>query len=309
MKELLQEQISALFEKKEYAKLRGLFKDMRGADVAVVFEELAEELDDEKDMLILYRLLPKDLAADVFAQIGPDLQQLLVEGFTDHELEEVLEQSFVDDTVDMIEEMPANIVSRILRNCDAESRNAINEILKYPKYSAGSIMTIEYVDLKRNMTVEDAFTRIRRIGVDNETIYTCYVKDENRRLIGLVSVKTLLLSEKSSKIEDIMETNIVYVNTHEDQETVASMFRKYDFLAMPVVDSDGRLVGIVTFDDVIDVIQEENTEDIEKMAAITPSDKPYMKTGVVETWKKRIPWLLLLMISATFTGTIINAYE
>ena len=309
MAELTIESIRELFEQKRYGQIKELFREMIYPDVSALFEEMYEEVTDEKDLLILFRLLPKDLAAEVFSDVGPDLQQLLVEGFTDRELQEVLEQSFIDDTVDMIEEMPANIVSRIIKNCDSESRIAINEILKYPKDSAGSIMTIEYVDLKRDMTVEDAFTRIRRIGIDKETIYTCYVKDANRRLIGLVSVKTLLLADKKSKIEDIMEVHPVSVNTHDDREAVASAFRKYDFLAMPVVDGDERLVGIVTFDDVIDVIQEENTEDIEKMAAIVPTDKPYLKTGVFETWKKRIPWLMLLMISATFTGQIIGLYE
>ena len=253
--------------------------------------------------------MPKDLAADCFSFLDSDTQIHLIDFFTDIELQEVLDQTFIDDAVDMIEEMPANVVSRILKNSDAQTRAAINEILKYPRDSAGSIMTIEYVDLLRDMTVDEAFTRIRRTGVDKETIYTCYVKDENRHLIGMISVKTLLLSEKTDLIEDIMETNLISVNTHEDREVVAGMFEKYDFLALPVVDAEYRLVGIVTIDDVIDVIQEEATEDIEKMAAIVPSDKPYMKTGVIETCKKRIPWLLLLMISATFTGKIIGHYE
>lgn len=233
----------------------------------------------------------------------------MIDGFSDTELKDVLDELYLDDTVDIIEEMPANVVKRIIRHSDPEVRAGINDILKYPKDSAGSIMTIEYVDLKKDMTVKDAFTRIRRTGVDKETIYTCYVTDPNRVLLGLVSVKDLLLSDYSCKIGDIMEQNIIYVNTLDDQEDVALQFNKYDFLALPVVDNEKRLVGIITVDDAIDVIQEENSEDFEVMAAITPTDKPYMKTGVLETWKKRIPWLLLLMISATFTAHIIKTYE
>ncbi len=296
-------------EKKNYKKIREIFDSMQAADVAALLEEMFGEKIEEKELVLLFRLLPKDLAADCFAFLDSDTQYHLISCFTDRELQEVLEQTFIDDAVDMIEEMPANVVSRLLKNTDPESRAAINEILKYPKDSAGSIMTIEYIDLLRNMTVEDAFARIRRTGVDKETIYTCYVKDENRHLIGLVTVRTLLLADKTDIIEDIMETNIISVNTHEDREVVAGVFEKYDFLALPVVDGDNRLVGIVTIDDVIDVILEEGTEDIEKMAAIVPTDKTYMKTGVFETWKKRIPWLLLLMISSTFTGKIISHYE
>lgn len=305
----MQEKVLEYLESKNYTALKELFVDLNAADVAALLEEMFGEQIEEKELIVLFRLLPKDLAADCFAFLDSDTQCHLISCFSDRELQEVLEQTFVDDAVDMIEEMPANVVSRILKNADPETRDAINEILKYPCDSAGSIMTIEYVDLLRDMTVEEAFTRIRRTGVDKETIYTCYVKDENRHLIGLITVKTLLLSDKNDIIEDIMETNLISVNTYEDREYVASVFEKYDFLAVPVVDGDNRLVGIVTIDDVIDVIQEENTEDIEKMAAILPTDKPYTKTGIFETWKKRIPWLLLLMISATFTGKIIGAYE
>ncbi len=305
----MQEKVLEYLESKNYTALKEVFADLNAADVAALLEEMFGEQIEEKELIVLFRLLPKDLAADCFAFLDSDTQCHLISCFSDRELQEVLEQTFVDDAVDMIEEMPANVVSRILKNADPETRDAINEILKYPCDSAGSIMTIEYVDLLRDMTVEEAFTRIRRTGVDKETIYTCYVKDENRHLIGLITVKTLLLSDKNDIIEDIMETNLISVNTYEDREYVASVFEKYDFLAVPVVDGDNRLVGIVTIDDVIDVIQEENTEDIEKMAAILPTDKPYTKTGIFETWKKRIPWLLLLMISATFTGKIIGAYE
>ncbi len=305
----MQNTIINLLENQDYSALKNMFEDINVADIASIFEEMFGEMMEERELIILFRLLPKDIAADCFSFLDSDMQRILISAFSDRELQEVLEQTFVDDAVDMIEEMPANVVSRILRNADAETRAAINEILKYPKDSAGSIMTIEYVELLPDMTVDEAFTRIRRTGVDKETIYTCYVKDKNRHLIGLTTVKSMLLSDKNDIIEDIMETNIISVNTHEDKEVVAAVFEKYDFLAVPVVDKSNRLVGIVTVDDAIDVVQEENTEDIEKMAAILPTDKPYMKTGVFATWKNRIPWLLLLMVSAGFTGQIIGVYE
>ena len=238
-----------------------------------------------------------------------DLQERLLQNFTDTELRGVIAELFVDDMVNIIEEMPANVVKRILASADAETRAAVNEILHYPPDSAGSIMTTEYVRLSEEMTVEDAFARIRREGVDKETIYTCYVTAADRRLIGLVTVKTLLLSDKATTVGEIMERNVISVRTDTDRELVAQELSKYDFLAMPVTDGENRLVGIVTFDDAIDVMQEEATEDIEKMAAITPTDKPYLKTGVVESFIKRIPWLCLLMISATFTGAIITYFE
>ena len=246
-----------------------------------MFEEMPSE-----SLPLLFRLLAKEMAAEVFVELSSDTQELLIAGFSDVELKEVLDELYMDDTVDIIEEMPANVVKRILRHTDPEKRESINEILKYPKYSAGSIMTTEFVDLKKNMTVADAFTHIRRTGVDKETIYTCYVTDENRILLGLVSVKDLLLSEETKNLDEIMETNIIYVNTQEDQESAAQNFEKYDFLALPVVDNENRLVGIITVDDAIDVIQEEATEDIEKMAAIMPTDKPYMKTGVLKPIKR-----------------------
>lgn len=303
------ENISELLHSKDYANIKQYFVDCNPADAGMIIQELFEDGEARESMIILFRLLPKDIAAETFAYLDSDMQQLLIESFTDKELRAVLEETFIDDAVDMVEEMPANVVKRILLNTDIHTRNAINQILKYPKDSAGSIMTIEYVDLNKNMTVAQAFEHIKKTGPDKETIYTCYVKDRDRKLIGIVTVKDLLLADTNAVIEDIMETNIVYANTHEDQEVVAEMFTKYDFLAIPVVDNENRLVGIVTVDDVIDVIREETTEDIEKMAAITPSDKPYIKTGIIETWKKRIPWLLLLMISATFTGKIIGYYE
>lgn len=298
------DKILELLENKDFPQLGNLLKDMNPADVAELFEDLPRE-----KMALVFRLLPKELAADAFAYMNPDEQTVLVEAFSDKELHDVVNELYVDDAADMIEEMPANLVKRILRHTDAETRVLINQILNYPKDSAGSIMTMEYVDLKRGMTVEEAFDRIRAIGVEKETVYTCYVTDSRRKLKGIVTVKDLLLAPKNELIRNIMETNIIYVSTHTDKEEVASLFGKYDFLAVPVVDNEERLVGIVTVDDAIDVIQDEATEDIEMMAAITPTDKPYMKTGVFVTWKKRIPWLLLLMISATFTGSIITSFE
>lgn len=295
--------ILELLSERNYPALRAVLSEMNPADIATVFDEI-----EAKDIPLLFRMLPKELAADTFTYIDSDMQKNLIEAFSDRELREVINELFMDDTVDLIEEMPANVVSKILRNVDSETRTLINELLNYPKDSAGSIMTTEYVALKETMTVKEAFAHIRRVGVDKETIYNCYVIN-NRKLVGLVSVKDLLIANYEDKIEDIMETNVISVDTHEDQEVVANMFNKYDFIAIPVVDKENRLVGIVTFDDAMDVIHEENKEDMEAMAAILPSDKTYMKTGVWETWQKRIPWLLLLMVSATFTGKIITYFE
>ena len=298
------EEILALLEERKLGQLSRLLKDMNPADIAAVMEEIPED-----DLPLLFRLLPKELAAETFVNMEGEEQELLISAFSDRELKDVIDRLFLDDTVDIIEEMPANVVQRILRHAGPNKRIMINEILKYPKDSAGSIMTIEYIRLKKTMTVREAFATIRQTGVNKETIYTCYVTEDDRTLLGLVSVKDLLLAERSQLISDIMETNVIYVTTSEDKEVVAQTFDKYGFLAIPVVDNEKRLVGIVTVDDAMEVIQEEATEDIEKMAAITPTDKPYMKTGVFETWKKRIPWLLLLMISATFTGKIIQHFE
>ena len=298
------EEFEILLSEKKYHQLKELLIHMEPADIAPAFEELSE-----KQRAVLFRLLPKEVAAEVFVELDSDLQEHLISGFSDHELKEVLDELYVDDAVDIIEEMPANVVKRILHHTDPEMRSDINAMLRYPQDSAGSIMTTEYVHLKKGMTVEDAFLHIRRNGTDKETIYTCYVTDKNRILEGLVSVKDLLLSDYSCLIEDIMETDVIYVNTTDDQENAARMFEKYDFLAIPVVDNEKRLVGIVTVDDAIDVIQEETTEDIEKMAAIVPSDKPYLKTGIFETFRLRIPWLLVLMISSAFTEAILTSYE
>jgi len=298
------ETVTELLEEKKFVQTREILCDMNPADIGELFNEL-----DEKQFMLAFRLLPKEIAAEVFVELDPDLQEQLIVGFSDNELREVLDELFLDDTVDLVEEMPANVVKRILSHTDPDTRKMINSVLKYPRESAGSLMTIEYVSLRTGMTVEDAFLRIRRTGIDKETIYTCYVTDDNRKLLGVVTVKALLLSDKEDIIDDIMEENVISAWTNDDKESVAQKFSHYGLIALPVVDSENRLVGIVTFDDAIDVLEEEATEDIEKMAAITPGDKPYIKTGVFETWLRRIPWLLLLMISATFTGKIISSFE
>ncbi len=298
------DKILELLEGKNYSQLKEILSENEPADIAYVFDDLPE-----KNMPLLYRLLPKELAAEVFVELDADTQEMLIRGFSDSELKEILDELYLDDAVDIIEEMPANVVKRIIRHTEPEMRAGINEILNYPKDSAGSVMTIELVDLKETMTVQDAFTRIRRTGLDKETIYTCYVTDKNRILLGTVSAKDLLLADEECIISDIMETNPIHVHTHDDKEAVALELSKYDLLAIPVVDNEERLVGIVTVDDAIDVLQEEATEDIEKMAGITPSEKPYLKTGILDTCRQRIPWLLLLMISSTFTGKIITHYE
>jgi magnesium transporter len=296
--------ILKFIENKEFVRLRSALSEINPPDIALIFEEIPENY-----ILRVFRLLPKELAAETFVEMQPETQEHLIGAFSDTELRAVLDEIYLDDTVDIIEEMPANVVKRILRQSDPETRSQINKILNYPKDSAGSIMTIEYVDLKAEMTVGQAFDRIRATGVDKETIYTCYVIDANRHLIGITTVKDLLLCQPDTKIGDMMETNVIFVDTFEARETVVNLFDKYDFLALPVVDKETRLVGIITFDDVIDVIQEEHTEDIEKMAAILPSEKPYLRTSAWEIFKNRIPWLLLLMISSTFTGKIISSFE
>ena len=300
----LLEKIEDYVARKRYADLRDLLLPLEAADVAQLFAELEEHA-----LPLAFRLLPKEQAAEVFVELDSDQQEMLIQGFSNTELKEVLDELYLDDTVDIVEEMPAGVVKRILRHSDPEMRKSINEILKYPEDSTGSIMTTEFVDLKATMTVEDAFKRIRRTGLDKETINICYVTDERRHLTGLLSIRTLLLADEDDVIGDIMETNIISVQTLDDQETTARSLGKYNFLALPVVDTENRLVGIVTVDDAMDVLQEEVTEDIELMAAILPSDKPYLKTGVLETWKARTPWLLILMLSATFTGIILTHFE
>ena len=298
------ELLTELLRGKKWRELKDILTEMNEQDIAELFMEL-----EERDLTLIYRLLPKELAAEVFVNMEPEYQEMLIRAFSDTELREVLDELYVDDAVDLIEEMPATLVKRILRHTDPDTRKSINEILRYPEDSAGSLMTIEYVDLKRSLTVADAFTRIRRTGVDKETIYTCYVTDSKRKLKGYVTVKDLLLADETATIREIMEDNVISVNTHEDKEVVADLFQKYDLVVLPVVDRENRLVGIITVDDAIDVLQEEITEDMELMAGITPTDKPYLKMGVFENFKKRIPWLMLLMVSATFTEKIITHFE
>ena len=303
--EIVQRAILAMLEDKKYATLRDILATMNPSDVAGLFQDL-----EEKQIPVMFRLLPKELAAETFVEMEPDDQELLIRGFSDNELKEVLDELYVDDAADLVEEMPANVVKRILKAVDPEMRSSINQILRYPEYSAGSIMTTEYVSLRPHMTVEEAILRIRRQGVDKETIYTCYVLDKDRTLIGLVTVKDLLLApDDEMAIQDLMETNLIFVNTRTDQEEVARMFSKYNFLALPVVDTEGRMVGICTFDDAMDVMEEEATEDMELMSGMTPSEKPYLKSSPFELFKNRIPWLMLMMVSATFTGLIMTAFE
>ena len=296
-------EIETLLESHNFYAIKELLKDMEPADLSIVLEEFP------KKIATLFRLLPKDLAAESFVEMDAESQEKLLYSLTDNEMREMMDELYIDDMVDIIEEMPANVVKRILFNSPPEARKSINEILKYPDDSAGSLMTTEYVRLDEDITVEDALKRIRRTGVDKETIYTCYVTKPDRTLLGYVTAKKLLLSDFDMVISEIMETSIIYVNTHEDKEVVAKEMSKYDLLAMPVVDKENRLVGIITVDDAIDVMEEEATEDIEKMAAIIPSDKPYLSTSPFEIWKNRIPWLILLMLTSTFTSQIITSFE
>ena len=303
--EIVEKAVLKMLEDKKYATLRDILVTMNPSDVAGLFDGL-----EEKQIPLMYRLLPKELAAETFVEMEPEAQELLIRSFSDNELKEVLDELYVDDAADLVEEMPANVVKRILLHADPEMRHSINQILRYPENSAGSIMTTEYVSLRPGMTVGEAILRIRRQGVDKETIYTCYVLAKDRTLIGLVTVKDLLLAEDDEdKIEDLMITNLISVTTQTDQEEVARMFSKYNFLALPVVDTENRMVGIVTFDDAMDVMEEEATEDMEIMAAMTPSEKTYLKSTPVDLYKHRIPWLMLLMVSATFTGMIISSFE
>lgn len=298
------EKISELLTGRKFAEIRKLLSDANPVDIAQMFEEL-----DEEDVIRVFRLLPKEVAAETFSYMSSEAQKNIVESMTDRELSGIIDELFLDDTVDLIEEMPASVVKKVLANTFGEKRSLINRFLQYKEDSAGSIMTIEFVDLKKEMTVEKAFEHIRKTGVDKETIYTCYVIDANRVLEGVITVKDLLLAAPSDIVGNIMDTNIIYATTDEDKEDVAHIFHKYDFMSLPVVDKEKRLVGIVTFDDAMDVMEEENTEDFEKMAAIMPSERPYLKTSIFEHAKHRIVWLMVLMISATFTGAIISSFE
>ncbi len=298
-----------LIDSKCFVKLKSELQEMNPADIAFLVEELNGDGEiGEKELILMYRILPKELAAEAFTYMDSDTQMTLINAFSDRELRYVLDELYIDDTVDIIEEMPANVVSRILRNTDSDTRKQINQLLNYPKDSAGSVMTTEFVYLKKELTVSEAFEQIRKIGLVKETVYTCYVT-ENRRLLGIVTVLDMLVADSDTAVEDIMETNVISVNTHDDREYVARTMSKYDFAAMPVVDNENRIVGIVTFDDAMDVLQEENTEDFAKMAAVVPAEDSYFKTSVWSHAKSRIPWLLILMLSATLTGMISARFE
>lgn len=300
----MNEMMFQLIEQGQYAEVRKELIDMNVVDIA----QLLEEIDNQK-LLVIFRILPKEIASAVFSYIPNELQRYIIESITDKEIKNILEELFFDDTIDFLEEMPSNVVKKVLKNTDEKTRTMINQFLNYPEDSAGSIMTIEYVDLQKKMTVKEALQRIKETGVDKETIDTSYILDNQRKLEGIISIRKLILSEESTIINDIMERDIIYINTHDDQEKIASLFKKYDFLSMPVVDKERRLVGIVTVDDIIDIIDQENTEDFQKMAAMQPSEKEYLKTNVFTLAKHRITWLLILMISATLTGNIIRKFN
>ena len=299
------ERLTELLDEKKYAEVKLNVKDLQAPDLAEIFADL-----DEKYHSLLFRLLSKELAAETFVEMDSDLQEALISHFTDRELSDILDELYIDDTVDIIEEMPANVVKRILKNSDNEDREVINRILRYPKDSAGTVMTTEYVRFTGDMTVADALLHIRRVAIDKETIYTCYITGKDKRLLGIVTAKDLLISDPDTPLSEIMDENVIAVHTHDDKEEVAMKLDKYGFLAIPVVDSEFRLVGIVTVDDALEVIIEENEEDFAKMAAITSaSDTPYLKTGVFSIWRSRIPWLLILMVSSTLSSAILGSFE
>ena len=300
----LEKTIAALTEQKKYPALRDILVTMNPTDIAIMFDDL-----EEHTLPLLFRLLPKDIASETFVEMEPDSQELLMRGFSDSELKEVVDELYVDDAVDLVEEMPANVVKRILRQADAETRKLINDILKYPEDSAGSIMTTEFVDLRPNMTVADAVKHIKRTGFDSETINTCYVTDEGKHLLGIVSIRSIILAEDETPLSEIMEENVIAAGTLDDQEDAIDMISKYNFTVLPVVDGEGRLVGIITVDDALDVMEDEATEDIEKMGGVTPVDKPYLKTNPFRFWLARIPWLLILMLAAATTSLILSHYQ
>lgn len=300
----MKELILNLIEQGKYAEARKEMVDLNVVDIAQIFEEI-----DMQKLLVVFRILPKEIASGVFSYIPNELQRYIIESITDKEIKNILDELFFDDTIDFLEEMPSNVVKKVLKNTDENTRKLINQFLNYPENSAGSLMTIEYVDLKKEMTVGQAIKHIKETGVDKETIETCYVIDGKRKLEGVISIRKLILSDDSAIVKDIMETDVIYVYTYEDQEKIASLFKKYDFLSMPVVDNERRLVGIVTIDDIVDIIDQENTEDFQKMAAIQPSEEEYLKTKTIVLAKNRIAWLLILMISASFTGNIIRRFQ
>lgn len=298
------EKIEQLIEEKNINELRKILDELNSVDISALLEEL-----DKEKSLIAFRILSKESAGEVFSYLSPEIQEKLIEDLTDTEIKNVINELYMDDKVDLLEEMPSNVVKRILKNVKKEDREIINELLKYPEDSAGSIMTTEFVDLKESMTVEQALKTIRKIGLDKETIYYCYVLTAKRTLVGIIDLKKLVISDKNENLKDIMETNVIKVNTLEDKENVAKLLSRYNFLAIPVVDNENKLVGIVTVDDAIDVIQDEATEDVEKMAAIAPSEDDYFSTGIFTHSRNRIVWLLILMLSSTITGGIITKYE
>ena len=302
--ERTRQEIEKLLEEKQYTRHRQLAAELNDADIAAAMEEM-----EEKDLLKMFRILPKSMAADVFSYLEVESQQFIITSLSERDAADIIDNLMSDDAADLLEEMPANVVKKLLASASPDTRRDINHLLRYPEDSAGSIMTVEYMDFKEDYTVADAIAKIRKTGMDSETINICYVLDKKRTLVGTVALRYLLLSEPEAIIGEMMHENVISLNTLMDQEEVAGQFKKYDFTSMPVVDNENRMVGIITVDDVVDIIEEETTEDIEKMAAIVPTDKPYMRTGVFETWKKRMPWLLLLMISATFTGRIITSFE
>lgn len=302
--ERTRQEIEKLLEEKQYTRLRQLAAELNDADIAAAMEEM-----EEKDLLKMFRILPKSMAADVFSYLEVESQQFIITSLSERDAADIIDNLMSDDAADLLEEMPANVVKKLLASASPDTRRDINHLLRYPEDSAGSIMTVEYMDFKEDYTVADAIAKIRKTGMDSETINICYVLDKKRTLVGTVALRYLLLSESDAIIGEMMHENVISLHTLMDQEEVARQFKKYDFTSMPVVDNENRLVGIITVDDIMDIMEEETTEDIEKMAAIVPSDKPYMKTSVIETWKKRMPWLLLLMISATFTGRIITSFE
>jgi magnesium transporter len=298
------EEILDLIEEKKYVQIKKTLQELNEVDIADILDEL-----DLHNTLLIFRMLPKDLAVDVFAHFEHERQLEIIEAITDKEVKNIVEELFFDDMIDLIEEMPANIVKKVLKHSTEEERKLINQFLMYPQESAGSIMTIEYVDLKKQMTVGEALKHIKETGITKETVYTCYVTDQNRKLEGIVSLRLLVVSDKEAVIEDLMEDDIIYANTHDDQESVAGLFRKYGFLAIPVVDNEKRLTGIITVDDIMEVMEQEATEDFQRMAAMAPSEEAYLNTKVMVLAKQRILWLLILMVSATISGNIISRYE
>ncbi|MCR3955853.1 MAG: magnesium transporter [Gudongella sp.] len=300
----LLEEILQLIEDKKYFRIKKILEDLNEVDIAEILDEL-----DLHNTLLIFRMLPKDLAVEVFAHFEPENQREIIEAITDKEVKNIVEELFFDDMIDLIEEMPANIVSKVLKHSTAEERKLINQFLKYPPDSAGSLMTIEYVELRQSMTVKEAMEHIKETGLTKETVYTCYATDKNRKLEGIISLRLLVVSPEDAVIADLMEDDVIYVETHDDQETVATVFRRYGFLALPVVDTEKRLTGIITVDDIMDVMEQEATEDFQKMAAMAPSDDPYMTSSVFDLAKQRIVWLLVLMVAATISGYIISSYE